>query len=168
PGFLNRVHYYGNGPQENYIDRMEGARLDHYTMKVRENVSHYLRPQEMGNRTGIRYVDVTNRHGKGLKFSMVRKPLEVSVLPYSYEQLQAADHVWELPSSSYTYVRIAGVHMGVGGDDSWQARVHDEFMVDASRNISYSFIISKVDPQGILEVGTEESTENSDEKTDSI
>lgn len=58
--------------------------------------------------------------------------------------------------------------MGVGGDDSWQARVHDEFMVDASRNISYSFIISKVDPQGILEVGTEESTENSDEKTDSI
>lgn len=168
PGFLNRVHYYGNGPLENYIDRMEGARLDHYTMKVRENVSHYLRPQEMGNRTGIRYVDVTNRHGKGLKFSMVRKPLEVSVLPYSYEQLQAADHVWELPSSSYTYVRIAGVHMGVGGDDSWQARVHDEFMVDASRNISYSFIISKVDPQGILEVGTEESTENSDEKTDSI
>lgn len=145
PGFLNQISYYGLGPDENYIDRNQGARLDHFSMKVRDNVSHYLRPQEMGNRTGIRYIDVINRHGKGLRFSMVRKPLEVSVLPYSFEQLQAADHVWELPSSSYTYVRIAGAHMGVGGDDSWQARVHDEHMIDASRNTSFSFIISKAD-----------------------
>ncbi len=143
PGFLNQIRYYGNGPDENYADRKEGARLDHFSMKVRDNVSKYIRPQEMGNRTGIRFLDVLNRHGKGVRFSMVRKPLEVAVLPYSYEQLQAADHVWELPSVTSTYVRIAGAHMGVGGDDSWQARVHDEFMIDASRNISFSFIISK-------------------------
>lgn len=145
PKTLNRMTWLGYGPDENYQDRKEGARLDVHSMNVEDNVSKYLRPQEMGNRTGIRWLDVLNEQGKGLRFSMVRTPIEAAVLPYSFQQLQAADHLWELPESSSTFVRIAGVHIGVGGDDSWQARIHDEYLIDPTRNLSFSFIISRAD-----------------------
>ena len=66
---LDRFTYYGKGPAENYSDRNRGARLGIFESSVRDNMSPYLVPQECGNRTGVRWAEVTDRFGRGLRFS---------------------------------------------------------------------------------------------------
>lgn len=134
--------WFGKGPHENYRDRAESARVDVWQMPAKKAGQPYLRPQETGNRTGIHWLALMDEQGEGLCFSQVKKPFEVSVLPWSFEQLQAADHQEELPETGKLYVRIAEEHMGVGGIDSWVSRIHDEDMLDASRKRDFSFILS--------------------------
>ena len=137
--------YYGMGPEENYIDRSEGAKLGVYTNTPENNLSRYLVPQECGNRTQTRYVKVKNEKGEGLKFAYDKVPFEFSVLPYNYMELENALHIEELPHINYTNVNIIGKQMGVGGDDSWGAPVLDEFTIDSSKDIEYSFTISNIE-----------------------
>jgi len=141
---FNKFTYYGFGPEENYIDRCDGAKLGVYTSTASENLSKYLLPQECGNRTGTRYVKVYNEKGEGLKFSYDKVPFEFSVLPYNYMELQNALHIEELPPVYYTNVNIIGKQMGVGGDDSWGAPVLKEYLIDSSKDMEYSFKISYV------------------------
>ena len=134
--------YYGCGPDENYIDRCDGAKLGVYTSTASENLSRYLLPQECGNRTGTRYIKVYNEKGEGLKFSYNKVPFEFSIVPYNYMEFQNALHIEELPPVYYTNVNIIGKQMGVGGDDSWGAPVLDEYLIDSSKDMEYSFNIS--------------------------
>ena len=64
----DRVRYYGRGPEENYLDRREGARLGVYSYQAADNLSAYLFPQECGNRMDVRWVEVTDADGQGLRF----------------------------------------------------------------------------------------------------
>ncbi|HCW52912.1 MAG TPA: beta-galactosidase, partial [Clostridium sp.] len=115
---FNKFTYYGYGPDENYIDRCDGAKLGVYTSTASENLSRYLLPQECGNRTGTRYVKVYNEKGEGLKFSYNKVPFEFSVIPYNYMELQNALHIVDLQPVYYTNVHIIGKQMRVDGDDS--------------------------------------------------
>ncbi|MBE6862183.1 MAG: DUF4981 domain-containing protein [Ruminococcus sp.] len=135
--------FYGMGPDENYIDRNNGARLGVYSSTAQENFTKYLNPQECGNRTGVRYVDVYDKNGVGLGFSASDKPFEMSILPYSAYELDHALHREELPEPSYTWVRIAAKQMGVGGDDSWGAPVHKEYRINAEEPLTLEFEINK-------------------------
>ena len=63
----DRVRFFGLGPEENYIDRREGARLGIWDYRAAENLTPYLLPQECGNRTGVRWAEITNAQGQGLK-----------------------------------------------------------------------------------------------------
>lgn len=137
--------YYGYGPEENYIDRMEGARLGIFTDTAENNVSGYLVPQECGNRMGVRWIKVTDEKGTGLCFEADGTPFESSVLPYSALELENASHLEELPKPHYTWVRIMAAQMGVGGDDSWGAPVHEEYTIPSFRSMKVSF---KVRPLG--------------------
>lgn len=112
------VKYYGLGPDENYIDRCQGAKLGIYKYNALENLTPYIVPQECGNRCGIRYLELTNKHGQGIKLSAVAEAFQASVLPYSEYELENAMHRDELPKINYTWLRIFGAQMGVGGDDS--------------------------------------------------
>ncbi|MBA2906142.1 beta-galactosidase [Clostridium saccharobutylicum] len=141
---FNSFVWYGMGPDENYIDRSEGAKLGVFKSTHLENLSKYLVPQECGNRTGTRWVKVQNEKGEGLKFSYNKAPFEFSVLPYNNIELENALHEEELPPVNYTNVNIIGKQMGVGGDDSWGAPVLNEFCIDSSKDLEYSFIISNV------------------------
>ncbi|MBE6578947.1 MAG: DUF4981 domain-containing protein [Ruminococcaceae bacterium] len=132
--------YYGMGPEENYSDRCEGARLGVFTSHARANFPGYMNPQECGNRTGMRWLEV----GNGLRFEKTDSPLEFSVLPYSAYELENARHIHELPDSRYTWVRLAAKQMGVGGDDSWGAPVHKEFRIPASEPLRLEFVIKPV------------------------
>ena len=96
-------------------------------------MSSYLIPQECGNRTGIRYMEITDETQEGIRFSFVDKPIEGSVLPYSAAELENAMHIEELPQSSYTWVRVLGQQMGVGGDDSWGAPVQEIYTIPKSK-----------------------------------
>ena len=138
----SRFKYYGMGPDENYIDRLYGARLGVYSSSAEDNMSKYLNPQECGNRTGVRYLEVTDQNGTGLKFTQKDQPFEMSILPYSAYEIENATHLEELPAVSYTWVRIAAKQMGVGGDDSWGAPVHDEYRINSTEPINLEFTIS--------------------------
>lgn len=140
----DKFTFYGMGPDENYIDRNNGARLGVFTSNAQDNFSKYLNPQECGNRTGVRYVSVYDENSAGLKFKAAEQPFEMSVLPYSAYELDNATHREELPEASYTWVRIAAKQMGVGGDDSWGAPVHEEFKIKAENKITLEFIINSL------------------------
>lgn len=136
--------YYGLGPEENYIDRKEGARLGVFENTAEGNLSDYLVPQECGNRTGVRWLEVSATDGNGLRFEMEEKPFESSVLPYSAYELENAMHKEELAKPHYTWVRIIEAQMGVGGDDSWGAPVQEQFWLDSSETRVLKFAIRKL------------------------
>ena len=140
----DKFTFYGMGPDENYIDRNNGARLGVYTLTALENFTKYLNPQECGNRTGVRYVNVYEENGAGLNFTATENPFEMSVLPYNAYELDNAMHRDELPDPTYTWVRIAAKQMGVGGDDSWGAPVHKEFKINSEEAMSLEFIVSSI------------------------
>ncbi len=144
---VNRVTFLGMGPDENYVDRAEGARLGMYSYRAEENLSRYLRPQECGNRTGVRSFCVMDDRGVGLRFTAEDAPFEMSVLPYSAYELEEANRIWELPPVRHTWIRIASAEMGVGGDDSWGAPVHEEYLIDPARPQHLAFRISGIDPE---------------------
>lgn len=138
---LCNFRYYGFGPDENYSDRCKGARLGSWKSTAKENLSGYLNPQECGNRTGVRTLSVHDDMQHGLTFQKASAPFEMSVLPYSAYELENAMHLDELPSVRYTWVRIAAKQMGVGGDDSWGAPVHEEYRIHADQPMKLEFVI---------------------------
>lgn len=137
----NHFAYYGYGPEENYADRMQGARLGVYESTAQKNMARYLIPQECGNREGVRYTDIKDEAGKGIRIQAVDRPFAMSVLPYSAWELENAMHIEELPAVNYTWVRIMAGQTGVGGDDSWGAPVHEQYKIKADQPISLSFTI---------------------------
>lgn len=140
----DRVRYYGRGPEENYLDRREGARLGVHSYQAADNLSAYLFPQECGNRMDVRWVEVTDADGQGLRFETEGVPFENSVLPCSAYELEASTHREELPKAHYSWVRILESQMGVGGDDSWGAPVHEEYRLSSDIDRNIKFTIQKV------------------------
>ena len=133
----DRFRFYGLGPEENYVDRKEGARLGVYETTAEQNLSRYLVPQECGNRCGVRWARVMDRRGRGMEFS--GDELSVSVLPWTPHELENAAHAYELPPVHYTVVRVALQQMGIGGDDSWGARTHPEDLLPAGKDLTLRF-----------------------------
>ncbi|MBL4937114.1 DUF4981 domain-containing protein [Clostridium sp. YIM B02515] len=140
---FDSFEWYGMGPEENYTDRKHGACLGIFEKSVIENVSKYAKPQESGNHTGIRWAKVKAKEGFELKFTASGAPFELGVSPYTAFELQNALHHYELPKVHYTVVTIAGKQMGVGGDDSWGAPVHKEYLIDSSKDMHFEFIIGR-------------------------
>ncbi|MDO3411814.1 glycoside hydrolase family 2 TIM barrel-domain containing protein [Saccharibacillus sp. CPCC 101409] len=145
-GSLDRLKWYGRGPHENYWDRRAGARLGIYSGLVAEQLTPYLRPQEAGNKTGVRWAELAGADGFGLRVEG-RPDVELNALPHAPETLEAADHAYKLPASDRTVLRVNHRQMGVGGDDSWQARTHEEFTLPANREYEYSFTLRGLSPE---------------------
>ncbi len=133
----DRLEWYGNGPEETYADRDQGAKLGVYRNRVADNMAAYLVPQECGNKTKVRWAKVTDMRGRGMLFS--GEDLSFSALPYTPHEIENAKHPYELPPVHYTVVRVAKGQLGVGGDDSWGAPVHPEYHLDVSGKVEFSF-----------------------------
>ncbi|WRS29876.1 glycoside hydrolase family 2 TIM barrel-domain containing protein [Actinomycetaceae bacterium MB13-C1-2] len=127
---LSVLTWYGDGPQETYSDRQGGGRLGVYQQSVDDQLAEYLRPQESGNHTEVRWAEVTDEKGHGLRFE-AEVPMEFSALPWSPFEIENASHHNELPPILNTFIRPALVRRGVAGDDSWGARPHEEFRIPA-------------------------------------
>ncbi len=140
PFDYNRVTYYGLGPDENYCDRYSGAKLAIHSFDVADNVTPYLMPQECGNRTGVRFAKIMDEKGHGMLIA--GNSLELSVLPYSPYELENAKHYYELPNPTKTFVRVSLKQMGVGGDDTWGARTHDPYLIDATKPLHLEFFMA--------------------------
>ena len=136
----NTVEWYGNGPAETYWDRQHGAKLGIYQNKVADNMAQYLVPQECGAMTAVRWAKVVDRKGRGLLFTAdAAKPMFFSALPYTPHEMESAKHPYELPPVHYTVIRAMGEQMGVGGDDSWGANVHPEYIPDVTKPVEFTF-----------------------------
>ena len=131
------VKWYGLGPQETYEDRQHGGKYGVYENKVAENIAEYLVPQESGNKCRVRYAKVMDKKGRGMLF--FGDELSFSALPYTPHELENATHHFELPPVHYTVVRVAKKQMGVGGDDSWGAHTHPEYLLDVSEKMEFTF-----------------------------
>jgi beta-galactosidase len=138
----DRLTWYGMGPQETYRDRDQGARLGIYEGLVADNMADYLVPQECGNKTGVRYAKVTDREGHGLLFT--GDSMYFSALPYLPQEIEAARHAYELPPVHYTVIRAALSQMGVAGDDSWGAKTLEQFLLDVSKPMSFTFTMKGI------------------------
>jgi beta-galactosidase len=138
--------WYGKGPYENYWDRSVGVKTGIYSGKVKDQFVPYIRPQECGNKTDVRWATITNKQGIGLKITG-QPVIELNVLPYTPYEVEKYDHVYKLPESDNSVLRINYRQMGVGGDRCWGTTpvAHPEFLLYANRDYSYSFTL-----QGIL------------------
>lgn len=122
PDFEN-VTYLGAGPEENYIDRCSAAKIGLYSTTVTDLYTDYLKPQECGNRTGVRYATIV---GNKKVFSLVAEPsMELNVSHWLPKEIENAWHRKELPPVNKTVVRCIARQQGVGGYDSWDAHCNE-------------------------------------------
>lgn len=140
PKEYSEIKWYGMGPEENYIDRVHGSRLGIFESDVEKNMSQYVIPQECGNRVGTRWAEITDKTGFGMKVSG-DIPFEFSALPYTVSEIESAYHHYELPKSHCTALNINMIQMGVGGDDSWGAPTHDEYLVRSNKKYVFTYIL---------------------------
>jgi beta-galactosidase len=133
----DRLQWYGLGPEETYSDRTQGAKLGIWDAKAAEVPAKYLRPQETGNHTGVRWAKVTDLRGRGLLFAGDR--MFFSALPWSPHETEAAGHPYDLPEIHHTWIRCALGQMGIAGDNSWGALTQDEFLLKPQEHMEFEF-----------------------------
>lgn len=137
--------FYGRGPQENYSDRNNFSNLGIYKLTADEQFHAYIRPQETGNKTDIRWWNQVNVSDKGLSIHS-DAPLSMSALHYTIEGLDDGlekdqRHVTDVPKVNFTNVCIDKVQMGMGCVNSWGALPREEYRLPF-KNYEFSFILS--------------------------
>jgi beta-galactosidase len=139
PRRLDRLHYYGRGPEENHWDRNDGTDVGLYSGTVAEQWTPYIRPQENGNKTDVRWAALTGRDDVGLLVS--GEPLlEVNASHFTPEDLSnGVRHDYQLTPRDAVVLRVNHRQMGVGGDNSWGAHTHDEYKLFANRDYAYTY-----------------------------
>ena len=138
PSEFNNITWYGRGPIENYWDRKTGANVGVYKTVVDSMFISYIRPQETGNRTDVRWVCLTNNSGNGL-MAVGMPQIEFNALQYTPWELQSKKHPYELIKNNSIVLRLNYHQMGMGGDDSWGARPHPEFTLYTNQVYTYQF-----------------------------
>ena len=117
PAAYDQFCWYGRGPHESYCDRKTGADVGRYTAALKELEHNYMRPQENGNRTDVRWLKITDPHGCGFTLSdMTNAYLHFSAHRYSQDELDQCEHIYELPCHDEIYLYIDALQCGVGGD----------------------------------------------------
>lgn len=141
------IEYYGRGPVENYSDRNHSTLLGIYNQKVADQFYPYVRPQETGTKTDIRYWKQLDNSGNGLEF-VAEKPFSASALNYSVESLdggawKANTHSPEVEKVNYTNLLIDKVQMGLGCVNSWGALPLNDYRIPYG-DYSFSFVMRPV------------------------
>ena len=129
PQNFSQYGWYGRGPHENYPDRLHSAMIGVYRSSVQDQHYNYIRPQETGNRCGVRWSEVRTPEGQGWRATATATPFNASISPYSQDNLTASLHVNELKPAGYTTWNLDAAQMGVGGDVSWLPSTHPEFLL---------------------------------------
>jgi beta-galactosidase len=131
---LNRVEWYGRGPIENYCDRKTAAFVAKYSMKTDSLFTPYVRPQENGYRTDVRWLTFLSGEKPMLKIT-ADSLISFSALPYTYDDLkgfrQGGRHLNDLHPQPFKDVNLDYGQTGVGGDDSWGARPYKQYTLEA-------------------------------------
>ncbi|MCW3089413.1 MAG: hypothetical protein JWP81_482 [Ferruginibacter sp.] len=149
PPMFDSLRYYGRGPWENYSDRNESAFVGIYGDAVKNQyATNYIRPQESGYKTDIRWFSLTSPNGRGILIEGVQ-PICFSAINHSTESLDPGltkkqQHPNDLRPDNNVYVNIDFKQRGVGGDNSWGALPHEQYRL-LDKKYSYSYVIRLVD-----------------------
>jgi beta-galactosidase len=147
PKTFSKIEYYGRGPGENYADRNNSEFIGLYRQNVADQFYSYIRPQENGNKTDIRWWKQINMGGNGLKF-VSEAPFSASALNYTIESLDDGDgkdqrHSPEVTPADFTNLCIDKAQMGLGCVNSWGAWPRAEYMLPHG-DYEFTFIMSPV------------------------
>lgn len=145
-GEYDRVSWFGRGPHESYWDRKTGAAVGEYALTAAEMIHHYVRPQETGNRTDVRWMAFRNAAGRGL-LAAGMPLLNASAWPCTMQDLEEAEHDYQLARRDTVTVNLDLQQMGVGGDDSWGSFTHEEYTLPA-RPYRYQFRLTPLADAG--------------------
>ena len=138
PDFEN-LTYLGAGPEENYIDRCNATQIGLYNTTVTDLYTDYLKPQECGNRTGVRYATLV---GQKKVFSLVAEPvMELNVSHWLPKEIENTWHGKDLPPVTKTVVRCIARQQGVGGYDSWGAHCNEKYKNKTDKTYRLKFQI---------------------------
>jgi beta-galactosidase len=147
PAGFERIAWLGRGPQETYSDRKD-ARVGLYSGKVSEQFfCDYVEPGESGNKVDVRWVALANAKGVGL-LAVGLPLLSVNALHYTTDDLQAAEHPFALPKRGIVVVNLDCRQQGVGGDDSWGAWPHEQYLIPCQAQ-RYSFRLRPFHVSGV-------------------
>lgn len=148
PASFSKLEYYGRGPEENYIDRHSSSFIGKYEANVKDEYYPYVRPQESGNHTDIRYFSIFNpTTGKGITFEGYA-PMECSAIPYLVEDLDAGiekEHAWGQHSGDLVERGLVQLHIqqrqfGLGCIDSWGSSPMEKYRMHY-QDRCFSFVI---------------------------
>lgn len=146
PKAYNMLTYYGKGPGENYIDRNNGDRLGVYDAKVADQYWGYVRPQESGNKTEVRYWQVKDENGKGLEFYSFA-PMECSTLNYLASDLDDGwdknahqSHSGDLTPRDFSVVKLAARQRGLACVNSWGAIPLEQYRMPY-QDYSFTYVV---------------------------
>ena len=148
PASFSKLEYYGRGPEENYIDRHSSSFIGKYEANVKDEYYPYVRPQESGNHTDIRYFSIFNpTTGKGITFEGYA-PMECGAIPYLVEDLDAGiekEHAWGQHSGDLVEKGLVQLHIqqrqfGLGCIDSWGASPMEKYRMHY-QDRCFSFVI---------------------------
>ena len=148
PASFSKLEYYGRGPEENYIDRHSSSFIGKYEANVKDEYYPYVRPQESGNHTDIRYFSIFNpTTGKGITFEGYA-PMECSAIPYLVEDLDAGiekEHAWGQHSGDLVEKGLVQLHIqqrqfGLGCIDSWGSSPMEKYRMHY-QDSCFSFVI---------------------------
>lgn len=167
---MDNVEYYGRGPGENYIDRQAGSKVGIYRSKAGDMYFPYVRPQENGHRTDVRYLTMTDSKGHGLTiaadsiigFNALRNSVEdfdseeTTNRPYQWlnrtpdekhdeaaarNNMRRQTHINDITPKPYVELCIDFRHQGVGGYDSWGAMPEEDVIIRPTNNYKGAFTI---------------------------
>jgi beta-galactosidase len=146
PQEFENIEYYGRGPLENYSDRNTASFVGRYKTTVSDFGFDYIRPQENGNRTDVRWATLTNSDGFGLKIKSVDKRLNIKAAHNSWEDLDFGitkknTHPSDVTPRKEVYLNIDLAQRGLGGDDSWGALPHKPYRL-LDKTYEYEFELS--------------------------
>ena len=132
-GDLNRAQWYGRGPWENYADRKTSTLVGIYNKAVADLAYDYVRPQENGYRTDVRWLELTNDAGKGLRIEggplFCFNAQHTSQKNFYTEDGKPIRHIFDMKKDKDYHLNIDYGQKGVGGDNSWGKPVHTEYIV---------------------------------------
>ena len=142
PKKFDSVTWYGRGPHETYCDRKTGGKLSVHSMSVSDLEHHYMRPQENGQRTDVRTLEVLDKDGKGLILTATGdKPFCFTCHHYTVDELDRAEHIHELHERDITEVCIDLMQRGVGGDTPGNACLRDPYIMHKGTQYKFSFTV---------------------------
>ena len=144
PYTMEKSNYYGRGPIENYSDRKDCMRIAIYSDEADNQYFPYIRPQESGTKSDIRWWKQTDATGLGLQVKSCA-PFYASALHFDTEELDDGDekeqrHSFDLKKSKYTNLFLDAAHMGVGGENSWGAWPLEKYRVHYG-NKTFNFVL---------------------------
>ncbi|MBD3230361.1 MAG: DUF4981 domain-containing protein, partial [Candidatus Lokiarchaeota archaeon] len=139
---FNEIVWFGRGPHDTMYDRKLSGEIGIYKSYIEDLVHDYVRPQENGNKTDVRWALIKNSNNLGILISDIGGTLlNISAWPYTLEDLEEANHIHELPNRDLITLNIDYKQRGVGGDDVLFTGIHKQYKLKKNREYFYAFRI---------------------------